>query len=323
MTGELFFSLNYSDDFAGAEAAFDRANLAFTSLGQLLVDINLVESTEKACAPAKIMTYLGVSFNTIDMCMHVDSDKVSELKLVLVTWVRKTVAKKQELQSVLGKLLWVSRAVRFSRAFVGRIIAEIRKLEKQSDKTILSVEIRKDFLWWHTFLEKFSGVEIIPPPSANISIYGDACVQGGGAWNPCATEYFSTRFPYDLCSPSTPIHVKEFLILIQSVKVWGKSLVGQRVNFFCDNDAVCDTVSLQKPKDAMMQKLLREFFYWVCRFNIHPIVCKISSKDNYVADFVSRVYDIPSIEKFFSSNGYPFQSKINILESSFEFVADW
>ena len=82
------------------------------------------------------------------------------------------------MQSILGKLLWVSRTVRFSRIFVARIIAEIRKLEKQSDKTVLSRDIRKDFLWWLTFIEIFNGVELIPSPSVNIAVYGDACVIG-------------------------------------------------------------------------------------------------------------------------------------------------
>ena len=78
-------------------------------------------------------------------------------KSELEKWSRKTVAKKSDLQSILGKLLWVSRTVRFSRVFVCRIIAEVRKLTKQSEKTTLSREIRKDFMWWQKFMEKFSG----------------------------------------------------------------------------------------------------------------------------------------------------------------------
>ena len=69
------------------------------------------------------MTYLGVKFDTRNMCMYVDDDKIKELKAELGRWVVKTVTKKSELQSILGKLLWVSKTVRFSRIFVARIIA--------------------------------------------------------------------------------------------------------------------------------------------------------------------------------------------------------
>ena len=80
------------------------------------------------------MTYLGASFDTIDMCMQVESDKIVELKNVLVKWARKTVAKKHELRSILGKLIWVSKTVRHSRVFVSRIISELRKLPSQSSR---------------------------------------------------------------------------------------------------------------------------------------------------------------------------------------------
>ena len=179
-----FFCLNYADDFAGAEDSLQRAHLSFETMGQLLSELQLDESSSKACPPSTSMTYLGVLFNTEDLCMYVDGDKLKELKIELSKWLNKTVAKKQELQSILGKLLWVSRTVRFSRVFVSRIIAEVRKLRYQSEKTTLSRAIRKDFLWWNKYIEIFSGVEMIPSPSVNLSIFGDACVQGGGCWNP-------------------------------------------------------------------------------------------------------------------------------------------
>jgi hypothetical protein len=118
----------------------------------------------------------------------VDKDKIIELKLELTKWVRKTTAKNFELQRILGNLLWVSRTVRLSCIFVSRIIAEKRKLTKQSDKTTLSRDIRKDFLWWAKYMELFSGVELIPPTTVSLAVLGDTCPQGGGSWNPVSAE---------------------------------------------------------------------------------------------------------------------------------------
>ena len=80
LTGFLYLCLNYADDFAGAELSRDRAQLSYESLETLLTDIGLIESKSKASPPATTMTYLGVSFNTVDMCIHVDVEKVAELK---------------------------------------------------------------------------------------------------------------------------------------------------------------------------------------------------------------------------------------------------
>ena len=323
LTGFLFNCLNYADDFAGAESSFDRAQLSYSTLGKLLTDIGLSESKSKASPPATKMTYLGVAFNTIDMCIHVDGDKIIELKSELQKWSRKTVAKKCELQSILGKLLWVSRAVRFSRVFVSRIIAEVRKLKKQSDKSTLSLEIRKDFLWWDKFLVEFSGVEIIPAPTVSLAVYGDACVQGGGSWYPAVGEYFSLRFPEYMCSPDVAIHIKEFIVVLLCIRLWGPHWSGQKVVIYCDNDAVCDTCTYQKPKDVKMQQLLREFLYWVCKFNFFPIMQKIASKENHVADYISRVYTKNLIDKYFESYGYVNQTSVNIPLDWFSFKAEW
>lgn len=323
LTGFLFYCLNYADDFAGAESSLARAQLSFDTLGNLLTEIGLAESKSKASAPATTMTYLGVSFNTVDMCLHVDADKMVELKSELIKWVRKTTAKKYELQSILGKLLWVSRTVRFSRIFVSRIIAETRKLSKQSDKSTLSRDIRKDFLWWLTFMEEFSGVEIIPATTVSLAVYGDACPQGGGSWNPNLGEYFSQRFPVYMWSADTPIHIKEFIVVILCIRLWGQKWAGQRVIIYCDNDSVCDSCVYQKPKDSQMQQLLREFLYWVCRFNFFPVLQKIGTKSNNVADFISRNYNKGDINDYFESCGYYNQTKLEIPLDWFDFKADW
>ena len=322
-TQQLFNILNYADDFAGAESKFDTATLSFETLGQLLAELGLIESVSKACPPSTTMVYLGVKFDTVTMSMYVEDEKVIELKSELVKWSRKTVAKKHELQSILGKLLWVSKTVRFSRVFVSRIISELRKLPSQSAKTTLSNEIRKDFLWWEKYMEVFSGVVLIPPTTVCQSVLGDAYPQGGGSWNPVLQEYFSMRFPEYMCSPDTPIHIKEFIIVILSVRLWGHHWAGQRILIFCDNDSVCDTCTYQKPVDPSMQKLLREFLFWVCRFDVHPILQKISSQDNHVADFISRNHDEDDIKDYFSRNELPNQIKIQIPLEWYNFQANW
>ena len=321
--GDLFYVLNYCDDFAGAESEKSVAEISFATMSQLLSELGLTEALTKANPPSTRMVYLGVGFDTEKMCIFVDSDKLTELKGEIFRWVRKTTAKKFELQSILGKLLWVSKAVRHSRIFVSRIIAETRKLSKQSEKTILSREIMKDFLWWQKFIEVFNGVELIPPITVSLAVYGDACPQSGGSRNQVRGKYFALKFPYYLCSPDIPIHVKEFIVVILSIRLWGQTFTGQRIIIYCDNDAVCDAIFHQKPKDSNMQQLLREFLFWVCCYNFTPLVEKIGTKENFVADFLSRNTNQSDIESYFHTLGFPKQTNLSVPESWFEFHADW
>ena len=172
-------------------------------------------------------------------------------------------------------------------------------------------------------MDVFNGVELIPPPTVSLAIYGDACPQSGGSWNQVKAEYFSLQFPYHLCSADVPIHVKEFIIVILSVRLWGPGFTGNRILIYCDNDAVCDTIVHQKPKDPVMQQLLREFLYWVCCFNFIQLVEKIGTNDNFIADFISRNTSKLDIDEFFSSLNLPKQNMIEIPVDWFEYQADW
>ena len=126
-----------------------------------------------------------------------------------------------------------------------------------------------------------------------------------------------------MCSNDTPIHVKEFIVVILCVRMWGKTWTENRISIFCDNDSVCDTIQNQKPSDPSMQKLLREFLYLVCRFNFYPILHKISSKDNHIADFISRNHSEIDIASYFETHGFPNQTKVIVPLDWFQFVSEW
>ena len=108
--------------------------------------------------------------------------------------------------------------MKYSRSFVLRIIAEIKLLSTQKQKVSLSSDIRKDFLWWLTFMSVFNGVELIIPETVSLQIAGDACPAGMGSWNTDNHEYFSCRIPSNF--QHFPIHIKEFLCIIIAVKLW-------------------------------------------------------------------------------------------------------
>ena len=184
-----FNTLNYSDDFAGVEGNLNRANISFSVMGSLLTELGLTESTDKAVSPCQRLTYLGIEFDTCSMEMRINESKCTELQSDLKTWTRKTVATKTELQTILVKLLWVSRAVKFSRCFVLRIIAEVKKLKFQSQEITLSNDVKKDFLWWQLFMSHFNGVHLLIVSETPEQISGDACPMGYGSWNPNTCEF--------------------------------------------------------------------------------------------------------------------------------------
>ena len=327
--------VNYVDDMGGVESTKELASASFEALGGLLKDLGLAESTQKAEAPTTMITYLGIEFDSQAMEMRVPAEKLQEIKSEIGSWLRRTTISKKDLQSLLGKLFWIAKVVKHARVFLGRMLEQLRSMVGMQDnkKVKLLDETRKDILWWATFLHHYNGIEMIANEDPIQLSYdqlldsphdicaGDATPVGGGAWH--GYEYWCCSLPVPLQDPQIPIHVKEFWVLIVSAKLWGETWTGRAVVLYCDNDAVCEVLWRKKPRDQMMLFLLREFLHIVVTCKFFPVVRKISSKDNHLADHISRRFDETAAAKLFSESGLSGMVRVIAKRNFFEFSATW
>ena len=333
--GRQYQVCNYVDDLGGVESTEQRALSAYDTLGWLLDDLGLQESKKKAVPPTKRITYLGVQFDSEKMEMSVPPEKIAEVKSEIVRWIRKTTISKRELQSMLGKLFWVSKVIKYSRPFMGRLLEQLRSISKLHDgkKVKFTEEAKRDIRWWAAYLEHFNGVTMItneePIPlsyeqlldSPDQICAGDATPTGGGAWH--SSQYWCGSLPPWLLDPRIPIHLKEFWVIIVSAKVWGETWSGRTVTIFCDNDAVCDTVVHRKPRDPALLSLLREFLHLVVTWKFFPIVRKIGTKENEIADFISRRFDEVAAREVFAKFDLHNMTRVKPKTTFFNLSAEW
>lgn len=324
---------NYSDDLGGVESTAERAERSYLGLKALFTDLGLTESTPKASPPSRKMVYLGVHFDTHKMEMSVPIEKLAELKAEIDKWARKTVMTKRELQGLLGRLFWVAKVVRFSRTFMGRLLTQLRDMagKRDHEKVRLGDQSRKDLLWWSRFLRTFNGVSMILNEDAiPLSLEqlldtpdkvcaGDSTPTGIGAWH--HEEYWSQLVPD--CLRGLPIHILEFWAVIVSCKLWGDKWSGQVIQIFTDNDPVADVITNEKPKDPEMLSLLREFIFIVCEKKFIPILRKISSADNILADHISRRFDEDAAKESFSKYGLFDMRLVTAPDTFFHITAPW
>ena len=332
---QMFNSLNYSDDIGGCEKSEERATLSFNALGYLFIDLGLDESTSKAHPPSRCMPYLGILFDTERMRMSIPPEKIAEVREEISLWMKRTTATKKSLQQLLGKLFWVSRCVRFSRGFMGRLITQLQQMHSLPDqkRSRLSQGCRQDIEWWNRYLRRFNGIEMLyPTDPLNLSLdqlletsalvnCGDAQPRGGGAY--FGTEYWSREFPVWLLDPTTPIHLKEFWVVVVSAWLWAEQWRGHMVYVFCDNVAVTEVLDKERPKDPRMLELLQEFLFIVCTRGFTPVFRKVGTKDNEVADYISRNHDPAKIASYFRLNGLPMRTPVAAPDNLFSLRANW
>ena len=73
----------------------------------------------------------------------------------------------------------------------------------------------------------------------------------------------------------------------------------------------------------LILQAIGEFLFWVCKFNFRPIVSKIGTKQNYIADFISRNYNLNDATDFFAKNELSNMKCIVIDDNYFCLHADW
>ena len=148
---------------------------------------------------------------------------------------------------------------------------------------------------------------------------GDATLTGLGAWH--WSQYWSRKVPVPLIG--SPIHILEFWAIIVSSRIWGPSWSGKVIQLLTDNDAVADVITYEKPRDEAMLSLLREFVYIVCELKFIPVLRKISTKDNLLADHISRRFDHDAASKLFEEHGLKNMELVEAPDTMFKLIEPW
>lgn len=284
-----FESVNYIDDFGGAESSLERALQAFDNLKKIFQKAGVSESTEKAVPPAQIMTFLGIGFDTRSMTMFVSESRLLELKDLSFLFLNAKKLTKTQLQSIIGKLMFAAKCVPAARVFMNRLFNALRKLHRSSHHVRITADLKKDLFWWSKFLPDFNGRSLIPEvfwSETDSLIQCDACLSGAGAV--FQSMAFHAEFPEFIMKQQLHINALEFLTLIVALKLWAHQIPGKKISLFCDNMATVQVINSGFSRDLFMQTCLRELVFVLSVNNVQIRACHITGSENRLADFLSR-----------------------------------
>ena len=93
-------TVNYLDDLGGAEVP-SLAVHSFDIMGSLLHDLNVEESTNKACSPSTRMLFLGIIIDTEKMTLELDEQRLVNLRKLLGTWDNLSQVRQKQVQSLI------------------------------------------------------------------------------------------------------------------------------------------------------------------------------------------------------------------------------
>ena len=282
MAQKGFTVTNYIDDVIG-HSVVSKSKASFDALSALLSDLGFDISHKKIVEPATRVTCLGVDIDTVDFTVSIPPDKVSQILSECQLWLNRVECTKRQLQSLLGKLLYITKCVRISRPFLNRMLDLLRASDKFT-KIILTTEFKQDLNWFLQFLPRFNGKAFISHRQVTEEIELDASLQGLGArWG----QYVYT-VPIPLGYKDFSIVHLEMLNILVAIRTWSHQWGGKAIKIACDNQAVVSVLNSGKTRDLTLAAIARNIFMDTAQADIMLKTVHIMGKVNEVADSLSR-----------------------------------
>ena len=231
------FLLNYVDDFVGAETRAVAAR-SFHLFGRLLSNLGIQEAVEKRIPATERLEFLGIVFDARKGTIEVSEERLFEIHQELNTALGWTMYYRQQLESIIGKLLFVAACVRPGRIFICRLLNTLRQTVNRNRSYKVTDEMRKDLNWWSAFLDQYNGVSVAWPrtvfqPDEVLSC--DASLTHIGGYF-TGQEYFTYRLSA-IWAGKNIAHL-EMWVVIMSLQLWAQKLKSCKIVINCDNMSV-------------------------------------------------------------------------------------
>ena len=124
------------------------------------------------------------------------------------------------MQSLLGKLNFVSQCVRPGRIFVNILLNWLREIPEKGQISIPD-DFKLDLCWWRTFLPSYNEVSLMLSEEwsrADQVFSLDSCLTGCGGW--MNVRYFHCSFLDFILSENLHINICEMLTVVVALKAW-------------------------------------------------------------------------------------------------------
>jgi len=245
---------------------------------------------DKSVGPVSKITYLGLEIDAANQLVAVPHEKLIKIKSKVDALLSASEVTLRELQSVIGSLSFICKAVSPGRAFLRRLIDLTCGISKPWCKLKLSVGAKKDLEMWRLFLNHFNGSAIFPDQAwcheADLEWFTDASA-GIGCGGFFQGRWFQSKWP-NAKFKNKSIAWLEFFPIVVSVVLWGDLLIGKRIVIRSDNKAVVYIINKQTSKSPDIMKLVRFFVLQCLKSNLGFCAKHIAGKQNNIADALSR-----------------------------------
>ena len=206
-------------------------------------------------------------------------------------WCRRRTCTLKEIQSLNGKLNFLSKVIVAGRIFTRRLIDLSTTVKKPHHHITITREARDDIHWWCELMQTANRSYFIPDPkrvySTDILLFTDAAkmVGLGAAYG---TTWIQARWSDHGMDQVDDINFLELFAIMAAVFTWGRTWAGKRIVIVTDNKNITQIWSAGSTHNPHIMGLIRKLYLFAA-FNKFSLSLKhIFGHFNPVADALSR-----------------------------------
>ena len=278
------------DDFLRVTPSEQEARKQLTLFQQLYHKLGVPLAEEKTETNTKLI-FLGIELDTIAMEARLPQDKLARCRSLTTKYqkLRKITVKK--LESLTGILNFACGVVTPGRPFMRRLYQRLWGVQRRipHHRVRLTKGAREDLKMWSQFFKDYNGITMFLPNAwsdqDSLHFYTDAARTIGFG------IVFGTKYAFDVWPKEWKdfnIALLEFYPIVVAFKMFGESIQNKRVLLHIDNQAVVHIINKQTSKDPYIMVLVRELVLTILKLNVEVRAEYISTKENFLADFLSR-----------------------------------
>ena len=289
---------HYLDDFLfGGKKGTNHCDCILSSFFTLCKEFGVPIADEKTEGPCTVLVFLGLELDSVLMQVRIPMDKVQKLvDQILAVLEHNSSVTLKELQSLLGSLNFMCRAIAPGRPFCRRLINATCGVVSRHHHIKLNRGMRLDLRMWLHFFQNYNGVamfqEELWASNADVCLFTDssaAADKGFGAY--FQGRWLSSPWPADWVQEGrlSDITLLEFFPILVSIVIWGHQLRNKKVLFRCDNQSVVHVLNTQTSKSADLMVLVRALTLKCLQLNLSVKAEHIPGTQNGIADSLSRL----------------------------------
>lgn len=279
----------YLDDFVGVAGSEVEAKRGYYLLLDILRRLGLEVSLDKCVPPARSLVWLGFLADAYCLEVTIPKDKLQEVINLCTLWLRKKLATRKQLQSVIGKLKHIARCIPAAECFFSRLLAFLRSLPYMGSY-IIPEGVFLDIRWFISFSEKFNGVCLLPTVEKKLWVIEcDSSFKGGGAFS--STHYFAEEYVETVRNSTTNIAHLEALNIVHALMfLLPKSPHNFKIQLNTDNMASQQVLSTGKGRDEILCACARSIWMFAALNCLDVVVIHKPGSSLILADALSRYF---------------------------------